>query len=68
MGRSNGRRETGLWRGNLKESDYVETYIGDNIRMYPKEIGWEHVEWIYVTKEKDKWWAIVSMVMTFYIV
>jgi len=33
--------------------------------MYPKEIGWEHVEWIYVTKVKDNWWAIVSMVMNF---
>jgi hypothetical protein len=31
--------------------------------MYPKEVGWEHMEWIYVTKEKDKWWAIVSMLM-----
>ena len=25
MGRSNGRRETGLGCGNLKESDYIET-------------------------------------------
>lgn len=21
--------------------------------------------WIYVTKEKDKWWAVMSMVMNF---
>jgi hypothetical protein len=30
-----------------------------------KEIGWEHVEWIFVAKDKEKWWAVVSMAMNF---
>jgi len=30
-----------------------------------KEIGWEVVEQINVAQDRDKWWAVVNMVMNF---
>jgi hypothetical protein len=32
----------------------------DNIRMSLKEIGWEAVDMIHLTQEKDKWWDLVN--------
>jgi hypothetical protein len=33
---------------------------GDNIRMDIREIGWEGVHWIYLTQNRDQWWALVN--------
>jgi hypothetical protein len=27
-----------------------------------REIGWEDVDWIHVTQDRDQWWALVNMV------
>jgi hypothetical protein len=35
----------------------------DNIRMYLKEIGWKDVNWIHLAQDRDKWLALVNMVM-----
>lgn len=56
------KRNTALWCENLKEKGYLETQVGDNIRMYLKEIGREHVEWIYVAKDNKKWAIVVTVV------
>jgi hypothetical protein len=35
----------------------------DNVRMDLIEVGWEHVDWIQVDQDRDKWWALVNVVM-----
>jgi hypothetical protein len=35
----------------------------DGIRMDVMEIGWEGVEWIHLSQDRDWWWAVVNMVM-----
>jgi hypothetical protein len=35
----------------------------DNIRMDPREIGWEGVDWIHMVQDKDLWLTPVSLIM-----
>jgi hypothetical protein len=35
----------------------------DNIRMDLREIGWEYVDWIHMTQNRDMWRAVVNTVM-----
>ena len=35
----------------------------DNTEMDLKEIEWEVVDWINLAQDKDKWQAVVTMVM-----
>jgi hypothetical protein len=35
----------------------------DNIRMDPREIGWEYVEWIHLAQDRDWWRALVNKLM-----
>jgi ribosome biogenesis protein Nip4 len=35
----------------------------DNIRIDLQEVGWEVVEWIHLTQNKDQWRALVNSVM-----
>jgi hypothetical protein len=35
----------------------------DNTRMYLREIGWEIVDWIHLAQDRDKWEAVVNMIM-----
>jgi hypothetical protein len=37
----------------------------DNIEMELSEIGWGGVDWIDVAKNRNKWRALVNMVMNF---
>jgi hypothetical protein len=37
----------------------------DNIRLDLREIGWESVDWIYLTQDRDQYQALVNMVMNF---
>jgi hypothetical protein len=30
--------------------------------MDVKEIGWEEVDWIHLSQDKDQWWALVNSV------
>jgi hypothetical protein len=30
----------------------------ENIRMDPRETGWEGVDWIHLAKDRDQWWAL----------
>jgi hypothetical protein len=34
----------------------------NNIRMDPKDIAWEDVDWICLAQDRDQWRALVSMV------
>jgi hypothetical protein len=33
----------------------------DNIRMDLRETGWEGVDWMHLTQERDQWWALMNM-------
>jgi hypothetical protein len=35
----------------------------DNIRMDLREIGWEHVDWMRLAKDRDQWRALVNAEM-----
>jgi hypothetical protein len=40
----------------------------DGIKMDLREIGWgEGVEWIYLTQDRDCWWALVYVVMNLWL-
>ena len=34
----------------------------DNIRMDVQDVEWEGMNWIYLTQDRDKWWAVVDAV------
>jgi hypothetical protein len=36
----------------------------DGIRMDLKEIGLGDVDWIRLSQDRDRWWAVVSAVMS----
>jgi hypothetical protein len=54
-----------FWMENLKKRDPLEDLgiHGANIRMELTEIGWEGVDWIHLSQDRDQWWALVNMVM-----
>jgi hypothetical protein len=35
----------------------------DNIKMYVGEIGWGVVDWVGLAQDRDKWKALVKLVM-----
>jgi hypothetical protein len=35
----------------------------DNIRIYLRETGWKVLDWIHLAQDRDKWQALVNMVM-----
>jgi hypothetical protein len=35
----------------------------DNIKMNPKEIGWDGMDWIDLAQDRDQWRALVITVM-----
>jgi len=37
----------------------------DNIRIDPREMGWEGVEWMHLAHDREQWRAVVNTVMNF---
>jgi hypothetical protein len=35
----------------------------DKIKVYLKKKGCEFMDWIHIVKNRDRWWALVNMVM-----
>jgi len=35
----------------------------DNIKMYVKEMGWEGMDWIRMAQDRDKWQAVVNIII-----
>jgi hypothetical protein len=36
----------------------------DNIKIDPREIGWEGMDWIGLAEDRDQWRALVNTVMS----
>jgi hypothetical protein len=53
LGKPEGKRPLGR-RRNTREN---------NIKMDRREIGWGGMDWIYQAQDRDKWRALVNMVM-----
>jgi hypothetical protein len=35
----------------------------DNIKMNLKEMGWEGMDWIHLVPDRDKWQAVVHIIL-----
>jgi hypothetical protein len=35
----------------------------DNIKINVREIGWDGLDWIYLSQDRDEWRALVNTVM-----
>jgi len=53
VGKSEGKCPVGRSRHRCK----------DNIGMNLREIGWEGMDWIHMTQDRDQWQAVVNTVM-----
>jgi hypothetical protein len=56
----------GYWWEIQKESDHWEDQdVGgwDNIKMDPREIGWDGMDCIDLAQDRDQWRALVNTVM-----
>jgi hypothetical protein len=53
VGKSEGKRPLGRPRRRWE----------DNIRVHLGKIGWEGVDWMHLTQDRDQWWAVVNTVM-----
>jgi hypothetical protein len=46
------------------EGNYENQNVGgDNIKMDLREIGWDGMDWIDVSQDRDQWRALVNTVM-----
>jgi hypothetical protein len=55
-----------FWSGSIKQKYHLEDQDIDQriiLKMDLTEIGWEHVDWIRLGQDRDKWWALVNMVI-----
>jgi hypothetical protein len=53
---------------NLHGKDHAEDLGVDgknNIRMKPREIGWDDVDWIHLAQDREQWRTLVNTVMKF---
>jgi hypothetical protein len=35
--------------------------------MDVRKIGWEVVDWMHLAQDMDEWWAVVNIVMNFWV-
>jgi hypothetical protein len=39
----------------------------DNIKIDLREVGLESADWINLAQDRDKWWALVNMLMNLWV-
>jgi hypothetical protein len=50
---------------NLKERDHMEDTDIDGMDLW--EIGWEGVDWMHLAQDRDQWYALMNVVMNFWV-
>ena len=60
-----GKAHTGFWWGDLrgKRSLGRPRHRQDNIQVDLQDVGWADIDWIYMGENRDRWRALVSVVM-----
>jgi len=60
---------TGLWWGYLREGEHLEDPGIDesDIKMGLQEVGFGGMDWIKLAQDRDRWRALVNVVMDFLI-
>jgi hypothetical protein len=62
-----GEVHTGFWWGNLSERDHLEDpgliYVRILFKIDLQEVGWGSMEWLNLAQDRDRWWALVNVVM-----
>ena len=58
-----GEMFTGLWWGNLRKRYHLEHPGVDNIKMDLQAVGWGSMYWIDLAWGRDRWQALVNVVM-----
>jgi len=53
VGKTKGKRQLGRPRRRC----------ANNIRMDLREIGWEFVDWMHLTQDRDQWRDLVNIIM-----
>jgi hypothetical protein len=69
-GREEDRNAYRVLAGNPEEMELFgrpKPTKDDNIEMDLKETGWNVMNWIHVAQERDKWLALMHMVMNLWI-
>jgi hypothetical protein len=46
-----------------RDTKKTKTWVGGNIKMNLRENGWGGMDWIDLAQDRDKWRALVNMVM-----
>jgi hypothetical protein len=54
---------TGFWWGNLRGTDHLGDPSEDNIQMDLQEVGCGGMDWIDLAQDRDKWRALLKLVM-----
>jgi len=57
---------TGFWWGNLSARNHLERprhKWEDNIKMNLQVVGWLGMDWIDLAQDRNRWQALVNMVM-----
>jgi len=57
VGKSEGKRPLGRPRHRCE----------DNIKMDLQEVGWRGMDWIDLAQDRDRWWALVNVVMNLWV-
>ena len=61
---------TWFWWGNLREKDHwgdPDVKWEDNIKMDLQEVGGGCGDWMELVQDREKWRALVSTVMNFWV-
>ena len=65
-----GEAYTGFWWGNVRERNHFQDpgIDGrDNVKMDLQEVGYGGVDWIELVEDRDRWRALVNVVMNLWV-